>query len=157
MAREIERKFLVKGELWRNGADATEIRQGYLSIDPERTVRVRIAGEKAFLTIKGASVGIERAEYEYAIALKEAESLMALCLPTIICKTRYSLDHLGWRWEIDQFHGSNEGLVVAEIELQSQDELFHKPIWLGREVSKEGQYYNVALAKHPFSQWHNKK
>lgn len=152
MGIEIERKFLVKGEDWRD-APATEIRQGYLNRDKERTVRVRIAGERAFLTIKGLNKGAARAEFEYLVPLEDARQMLALCEPPLIEKRRHVVEYRGSRWEVDEFLGANAGLVVAEIELTTPDQPFTRPDWLGEEVTEDPRYYNSSLSFHPFSQW----
>lgn len=154
MAIEIERKFLVTGDAWRSG-HATRYRQGYLNRDKERTVRVRIAADKAFLTIKGISSGASRAEFEYEIPVADAEQLLLLCDGPLIEKTRYVIAHEGMTWEVDEFHGSNDGLVVAEIELQSETQDFSKPAWVGLEVTHEKRYFNSSLAITPYSTWKN--
>ncbi len=153
MATEIERKFLVRNTDWKPLTSSRTIRQGYLSRDPERTVRVRLMGEEAFLTIKGRPVGIVRAEFEYPIPSPDALSLLALCLPPLIEKTRHCLAQGELTWEIDEFHGANEGLIVAEIELPAADTVFAKPHWLGAEVSHLPRYANSQLAEHPFQDW----
>ena len=155
MAIEIERKFLVHGEGWRCGAAGTDYQQGYLAIEPQCSVRVRLSGDGAWLTIKGASAGLTRPEFEYLIPLEDAKALLELCLPGVISKTRYVLTHGEHRWEIDEFHGDNDGLLLAEIELAREDETFDKPDWLGEEVSNDPRYYNAALSAHPYCQWKN--
>lgn len=152
MATEIERKFLVKGTPWRQGA-GTRYSQGYLSREKERTVRVRVAGEKAFLTIKGLSRGASRAEFEYGIPVADAEQLLKLCDGPIIEKNRYVIEHAGATWEVDEFLGDNAGLVVAEIELQSEDQQFERPSWVGAEVTHEQRYFNSSLVTHPYAKW----
>jgi CYTH domain-containing protein len=152
MATEIERKFRVHGTGWAQGA-GTRIRQGYLNRDKERTVRVRIAGDKAFLTIKGVSRGASRAEFEYPIPPEDAEQLLKLSDGPIIEKIRYVIDHEGSTWEVDEFHGDNAGLVVAEIELTSEDQPFSRPPWLGSEVTEDSRYFNASLASHPYTKW----
>ena len=152
MAFEIERKFLVHGTPWAQRA-GTRISQGYLNRDKERTVRVRIAGDNAFVTIKGVSRGATRAEFEYPIPLEDAEELLKLSDGPIIEKTRYVIDHEGSTWEVDEFHGDNAGLVVAEIELTSQDQRFSRPPWLGSEVTEDSRYFNASLAAHPYARW----
>lgn len=152
MAIEIERKFLVQGDAWRKGA-ATLFRQGYLNRDKERTVRVRVAGDKAYLTIKGISTGAVRAEFEYEIPVADAEQLLLLCDGPLIEKTRFLFPWAGMMWEVDEFHGANDGLVVAEIELQSADQPFDKPSWVRNEVTDDKRYYNSSLAVHPYSSW----
>ena len=153
MATEIERKFLVKSEAWREGPAGVAICQGYLSREPERTVRVRLAGDKGFLTIKGMSRGISRLEFEYAIPPEEARQLLALCLPPLLEKVRYERWHGGYCWEIDEFEGENAGLIVAEIELPEADTAFELPDWAGKEVSDDPRYYNARLAEEPWSKW----
>lgn len=154
MPSEIERKFLLRDDSWRTEASIGQrIVQGYLSQDPDRTVRVRIAGESAWLTIKGRSHGITRAEYEYEIPLEEADSLLDLCLPSVIDKTRYRIEWRGHVWEIDEFHGENEGLRVAEIELADESVVPDLPPWVGDEVSDDVRYFNSCLASLPFGRW----
>jgi adenylate cyclase len=153
MGKEIERKFLVTGQAWRSGS-GVEYRQGYLNDDKERTVRVRTAGDQAWLTIKGITRGATRSEYEYAIPFDEANTLLdELCLRPLIEKRRYRVDHAGGIWEVDEFFGDNEGLVVAEIELDSEDQPFARPGWLGEEVTGDPRYYNVNLVAHPYRSW----
>ena len=152
MATEIERKFLVVGDAWRT-ADGTRIWQGYLNRDKDRTVRVRVAGEHAFLTVKGATKGATRAEFEYEIALADAEQMMSLCDGPVIQKVRHRVAHAGFTWEIDEFLGDNAGLVVAEIELPSEEQPFAKPTWVGREVTDDARYYNSNLAAQPYAAW----
>ncbi len=154
MQTEIERKFLVAGNDWKSQADGRRIRQGYLSVDPARNVRVRLAGEHAWLTLKGTTTGVSRAEYEYPIPPGDAEKLLeTMCLQPLIDKTRYTLCDAGQRWEIDEFHGANAGLVIAEIELENEDQAFDRPAWLGAEVSDDPRYYNANLLRHPFRDW----
>lgn len=153
---EIERKFLVTTDSYKSDSSRqTRITQGYLSYDPNRTVRVRIKGDKGFITIKGASnkSGTTRVEIEEQIDLKKAEILLNLCLPGIIDKTRYEVqvgDHI---WEVDHFYGLNKGLVLAEIELTSEDEIFTKPDWIGKEMTGDLRYYNSQLSKNPYTKW----
>jgi adenylate cyclase len=154
MAKEIERKFLVVGDAWRAGAKGKRYRQGYLSTHKERTVRVRIAGEQAFLTIKGLTVGTARAEFEYPIPMQDAaEMLDGLCEKPIIDKIRYKVEHQGLTWEIDEFEGVNKGLIVAEVELPSEDAAFAKPSWAGEDVSSDRRYFNSNLIAKPFTTW----
>jgi adenylate cyclase len=154
MGTEIERKFLVEGDVWRQGSRGRRIRQGYLSADPGRSVRVRLVGDDAWLTVKGASAGCTRVEFEYPIPTQDALHLLdELCIRPVIDKTRHDIRYGGHRWEIDEFDGANEGLVIAEIELDSETEAFERPPWLGAEVSDDPRYYNVNLARHPFSRW----
>lgn len=150
---EIERKFLIKTELWKPIEKGTEIKQGYLSVNPERVVRVRIAGEKSFLTIKGKSIGLTRPEYEYEIPKNEAEELLRLCLDYPVEKMRYKEKINGLTWEIDVFSGANSGLVIAEVELTSEEQKLDLPVWIGEEVSDDYRYYNSWLSGNPFSKW----
>ncbi|TVS09030.1 MAG: CYTH domain-containing protein [Gammaproteobacteria bacterium] len=154
MATEIERKFLVEGAAWRHGAEGKRYRQGYLSTDKVRTVRVRTIGDAGFLTIKGETRGISRLEFDYSIPGEEAESMLeALCFEPIIDKTRYRVQVGEHVWEVDEFHGVNAGLIVAEIELGSEDEAFERPDWLGAEVSDDPRYFNSNLVEHPYTTW----
>lgn len=152
---EIERKFLVAGDYKSSAISSLHISQGYLASSPMSTVRVRIYGDKGFLTVKGKTgeSGMSRFEWEKEISVDEACELMALCGPELIDKTRYLVPVGGHVYEVDEFHGANEGLVVAEIELSSEDEPFEKPSWLGEEVTGDRKYYNSALLKHPFCTW----
>lgn len=153
MAEEIERKFLVTSRDWRSG-ESTEYRQGYLSLDKERTVRVRVAGDKAYLTIKGITRGATRREFEYAIPPADARELLAgLCRHPLIEKRRYRLEYGGLTWEIDEFFGDNAGLVVAEVELEHEDQPFERPPWLGEEVTDDPRYYNANLVENPYCNW----
>ena len=154
MGVEIERKFLLAGDAWRGLGQAVLLRQGYLSSARERVVRVRIEGEQAMLTIKGANVGATRGEWEYPIPLADAVELLdGLCEQPLIEKYRHRIEHAGMVWEVDEFLGANAGLIVAEIELASEDQPFEKPDWIGAEVSGDARYYNANLIRHPFSQW----
>lgn len=152
---EIERKFLVKGEFKNLAKKKTLIRQGYLSSVPERTVRIRVKGESGFITIKGKSnaSGLSRFEWEKEIPLCEAEELLGICKPGIIEKTRYLVQSGEHTYEVDEFYGVNEGLIIAELELKSEDETFFKPEWLGDEVTGDKRYYNAYLVKHPYKTW----
>lgn len=152
MGIEIERKFLVVGEAWR-AAPAVAYAQGYLNRDKQRTVRVRLVEGQAWLTIKGASSGATRAEFEYPIPPADAEQLLALCDGPLVRKLRRAVVHAGATWEIDEFQGDNAGLVVAEIELASEDQAFEAPPWLGAEVTHDARYFNSNLAAAPFSTW----
>jgi adenylate cyclase len=152
MATEIERKFLVQGRPWQAGS-GTRIVQGYLNRAKERTVRVRIKGPEAFITIKSVTQGATRAEFEYAIPLADAEQLLQLSDGPIIEKIRYVIEHAGSYWEVDEFLGDNAGLVMAELELESEQQSFSRPAWLGREVTDDRRYYNSNLAGAPFKQW----
>jgi adenylate cyclase len=154
MAQEIERKFLVAGVAWRNGATGTPIRQGYLSTTEERTLRVRIAGGKAFLTIKGMNRGITRTEFEYPIPVADAEAMLeALCERPLIEKTRWVVVFEGFTWEVDEFHGENAGLVVAEVELPTAETKPALPTWVREEVSSDPRYFNANLVKKPYTAW----
>ena len=150
---EIERKFLLKTIDFLKDKTGKRITQGYLSTDPERTVRVRIKGDQGFLTIKGKSndSGLSRYEWEKEITTQEAEELLQLCLPGVIDKTRYEIKIEQHIWEIDIFHGENNGLNLAEIELQSETETFSKPDWIGQEVTGDKRYYNSYLSKNPYA------
>lgn len=153
MAIEIERKFLVLTDTWREGATSSRIVQGFLSRDPERIVRVRLRDDEAFLTVKGKAIGIARVEVEVAISAEEARQLLPLCLRPLIEKTRHLVTWAGHLWEIDEFYGDNAGLVVAEVELAAEDESFERPPWLGREVSDDFRYSNAALSERPWRDW----
>ena len=152
MAIEIERKFLVVGDDWRQ-APAVPYAQGYLNRDKQRTVRVRLAEGQAWLTIKGANSGATRAEFDYPIPPADAEQLLALCDGPLVRKLRRVVVHAGATWEIDEFQGDNAGLVVAEIELASEDQAFEPPPWLGAEVTHDARYFNSNLAGAPYSTW----
>lgn len=154
MGFEIERKFLLKNANWRKLVnEKTLIRQGYLNSDAERTVRVRVRDRTAFLTIKGKTQNTTRQEFEYEIPIDDADSLLKLCEPPLIEKTRFIVKYQGKTWEIDEFEGENRGLTVAEIELSSEDESFDLPDWIGKEVSHDRRYFNSSLIKKPFSSW----
>lgn len=155
MANEIEKKFLVKGNFKDLAASATRIVQGYLSSVPERTVRVRIKGDKGYITIKGIGnvSGATRYEWEKEIPVKEVEELLKICEPGVIDKTRYNVKAGNHTFEVDEFYGENQGLVVAEIELASENESFEKPDWLGEEVTGDKKYYNSMLMKNPYTKW----
>ena len=153
MATEIERKFLVVSDEWKQHSAGTPYHQGYLSRDPDRTVRVRVAGESAYLTIEGRTHGLSRQEFEYPIPALDALALLAICDGPLIEKTRYVVEHRGHRWEIDEFSGDNSGLVLAEVELLEVNEAVDLPPWVGREVSDDPRYYNSNLAVNPFCRW----
>ena len=159
MAIEIERKFLVLSDRYKTEARAADrIAQGYIGTVPGRTVRIRIRGAKGFLTIKGNSSadGLQRYEWEKEIPLSEAEELLRLCEPGIIDKVRYLVDYCGHTFEVDEFHGLNEGLTIAEVELGSPDEPYESPSWLGKELTGDPRFYNKYLSKHPFCSWADK-
>ena len=154
MPTEIERKFLVRGDRWRALGSGTAYRQGYLSTEIDRTVRVRTIADRGYLTIKGRSVGAARPEYEYEIPLEEAnEMLDKLCKRPLIEKSRYKIEHRGFTWEVDDFAGENKGLVIAEIELSDEQQQFDLPDWIGEEVTGDPRYLNANLIRHPFSRW----
>jgi len=155
MALEIEKKFLVTGDFKKDSTKATRITQGYLSSVPERTVRVRIKGDKGFITIKGigSASGASRFEWEKEIPVSEVEQLLEICEPGVIDKTRFLVTSGKHTFEVDEFYGENEGLIVAEVELSSENEAFVKPEWLGTEVTGDARYYNSMLMKNPFKRW----
>lgn len=154
MGQEIERKFLVKDDTWKQGANGVAYCQGYLNTDKGRTVRVRIAGEKGYLTIKGPTQNGSRLEYEYTIPLEEArEMLERLCISPVVEKVRYTIEYDEHIWEIDEFSGENKGLVIAEIELEAIDQPFSRPPWVGDDVTDDPKYYNSNLARKPYSKW----
>lgn len=155
MGIEIERKFLLKNDSWRAEADAgTPFRQGYFAGPQRASIRVRIEGMSANINIKSAELGIRRLEYEYEIPLEEAEQMLdSLCEKPLIEKTRYHVSYAGFVWEVDVFEGENVGMVVAEIELPSEETTFDKPEWIGEEVSDDPRYYNVSLVTHPYCNW----
>jgi adenylate cyclase len=151
---EIERKFLLKGNAWRALAQPVLLRQGYLSLDPARTVRVRIEGAAGTLTIKGKNAGATRGEWEYPVPVLEAAELLDnLCQRPLIEKYRRRIEYKGHTWEVDEFLGENAGLAVAEIELAREDEAFDKPDWIGEEVTGDARYYNSSLIRTPYSLW----
>ena len=152
MGIDVEPTFLVVGDAWR-AAPAVPYAQGYLNRDKQRTVRVRVVQQQAWLTIKGANAGAVRAEFEYPIPVSDAEQLLALCDGPLVRKLRRRVEHAGHAWEIDEFQGDNAGLVVAEIELPSEDASFERPAWLGAEVTHDARYFNSSLAAAPFSTW----
>lgn len=151
--QEIERKFLVDKIMWQPNGKGTQIKQAYLSVDYERVVRIRISGERSFLTIKGKATGLTRAEFEYEIPLLEAEQLMQICLYKPIVKTRYVEYKKNIVWEIDVFENENEGLVLAEVELDNEKQKIKLPQWIKKEVSEDYRYYNSWLSQNPYSAW----
>lgn len=153
MANEIERKFLVRDLDFLAGHDGVRIAQGYLSTTPDSTVRVRLSGNDAWLTIKGRSTGATRLEFEYPVPVGDAQQLLALCQAGRIDKTRYKVPIGAHVWDVDVFHGDNDGLVVAEVELGEEQEAFVRPAWLGDEVTDDPRYFNSALSELPFSRW----
>jgi len=152
MAKEIERKFLLKEGSWPRGT-AMKCYQGFLSRAKERTVRVRTVNDKGYLTIKGMAVGASRPEFEYEIPYQDALELLELCEKPLIEKTRYRVEEGGLIWEIDEFFGENQGLIIAELELESEDQEFNKPDWVGEEVTGDPRYYNANLIKNPYTKW----
>jgi CYTH domain-containing protein len=153
MGTEIERKFLVREGSWRGG-QAVGFRQGYLNTAKERIVRVRTIGDRGYLTIKGITVGASRLEFEYEIPVADAEELLdELCEKPLIEKNRYTVEHGGLAWEVDEFLGENQGLVVAEVELQSEDQRYERPEWLGNEVTGDPRYFNSNLIANPYTRW----
>jgi CYTH domain-containing protein len=153
MAIEIERKFLVTGDAWKAAAGVL-YRQGYLSTEKARTVRVRIAGDRGFITIKGPASGIVRPEFEYEIPPDDSAAMLdTLCIRPLIEKRRYTIEHKGLSWEVDEFFGENQGLVVAEVELASADQAIELPDWVGAEVTGDARYFNSSLIAHPFTRW----
>lgn len=155
MATEIERKFLVLGDQWKNQAiRSIPMRQGYLGEPKRASIRVRTAGDHAYLNVKSATLGVTRKEYEVPLDVQDANEILdSLCEGPIIEKTRYYVPYGNHTWEVDVFHGDNEGLIVAEIELESEQQSFDKPSWLGMEVSSDPRYYNVSLVKLPYKLW----
>ncbi len=155
MGIEIERKFLVKNDTWRADADAgVRIRQAYLAVGPPTAVRVRVQGERANLNVKTASLAIRRQEFEYDIPMGDAEAILQRCVEGyVIEKTRYEIEHAGMTWEVDVFEGVNDGLLVAEIELEHEDQEFERPAWAGDEVSGDPRYLNTHLSRTPYSEW----
>ncbi len=154
MGQEIERKFLVVGDSWRRAAVAEVMRQGYIPTQDTRTVRVRQVGDRAYLTLKGPAVGLVRPEFEYPIPIEDAQVILeTLCTPPLIEKTRYRLPLGDVVWEIDEFWGDNQGLIVAEVELTSPDQAVDLPEWVGTEVTYDPRYQNSNLARHPYSTW----
>jgi len=153
MAQEIERKFLVLNNDYKNGIDGVLYRQGYLCISPKRTIRVRTVGNTGYITIKGLSKGAARSEFEYSIPKNDAEKLFLLCETPLIEKYRYFVPYKGNTWEVDEFLGENNGLVIAEIELESETQTFELPPWVGAEVTSDPRYYNSNLVRFPFNRW----
>ena len=152
MPKEIERKFLVKNDSWRD-ARGIRYRQGYLSRVKERTVRVRTVEDRGYLTIKGIAVGATRLEFEYEIPREDADTLLGMCEQPLIEKNRYKIEHKGLVWEVDEFFGDNQGLIIAELELESENQQFSTPDWVGKEVTGDSRYFNANLIKNPFTAW----
>jgi len=154
MAREIERKFLVRNDGWRGRAvKSTPYRQGYLSMDPDRSVRIRVAGEKGALTVKGRSQGSARDEFEYEIPRQDAEQMLRICVQPLIEKTRHIVPAGELKWEVDEFEGANHGLVLAELEIPEEGTPLTNADWLGKEVTGDPRYFNLSLVKNPYSEW----
>ena len=154
MATEIERKFLVNGDLWRSLGTGESYKQGYIPTQDQTAVRVRIVGDRAYLTIKGKNQGMVRAEFEYPIPLDDAEMmLVTLCRPPLIEKIRYRIPQGDLIWEVDEFSGENQGLILAEVELQSEHQAIAIPTWIGQEVTADPRYYNSNLVNHPYQCW----
>ena len=154
MGKEIERKFLVKNDSFRSLAKGTSYRQGYLNSAKERVVRVRTIDDKGFLTIKGITTGATRLEYEYEVPLKDADTMLdELCEKPLIEKNRYKISHEGFVWEVDEFFGENQGLICAEVELESEDQAYEKPEWIGEEVTGDPKYFNSNLIQNPYKNW----
>lgn len=153
---EIERKYLVNKELWqelRNPANASFIQQAYLSTDPKCSVRIRMTDSKARITIKGETRGISREEFEYAIPSKDGLDLMRLAVTPVLMKRRYEFQHAGFTWEVDEFYGDNEGLIMAEVELKNEAEVPEWPEWIDREVTGDPRYFNLQLSINPINKW----
>lgn len=154
MAIEIERKFLVRGDGWRSLSVGSIYRQGYITSTPGKTVRVRVVGDRGYLTIKGTTVGYRRSEFEYPIPVEDAEEMLAtLCDRPLIEKKRHQISRGDLIWEIDEFFGDNEGLILAEVELLDEGQIFDLPDWIGEEVSHDSRYYNVNLIRNPYRNW----
>lgn len=159
MATERERKFLVDKTMWLQleKPPGKRLRQGYITCDPSKTIRIRVAEENAWLTIKGATTGFSRTEIECALPLAEAMEMLEHFAVSEISKTRYEIPFAGKIWEVDVFEGTNEGLIVAEIELESEAEYVEKPAWITAEVTADKRYYNASLSIHPYTDWKNKQ
>ncbi len=154
MGREIERKFLLKNDSWRDSIQRSKpMRQGYLCGNPRASVRVRISEKVAWLNIKSATLGVERLEFEYVVPVADAQIMLDKLSGEQVEKIRHEVQFEGHLWEIDEFSGANAGLIVAEIELDAADETFARPPWLGTEVSEDPRYYNNQLARHPYTRW----
>ena len=155
MAIEIERKFLIRKDLWEKAekTKSTYIRQGYLATDPTLTIRVRLKGQQAFLTLKGKNKGASRPEYEYEIPVADAKELLDNFSSTSIEKNRFEIVYEGNLWEVDEFYGDNEGLIVAEIELKDEAQTFALPAWVEKEVTDDVRYYNSNLVSNPYKRW----
>ncbi|MCB1195893.1 CYTH domain-containing protein [bacterium] len=156
MPREIEHKYLVKNDSWKTNAHGVQYRQGYFACT-QPTVRIRVIDNRGILTIKSSEAGISRSEYEYSIPLHDAEEMLKkYCKGILIEKTRYKVDFMEREWTIDVFHGANDGLILAEIELNTEDEHYELPSWIDKEVSDDPRYYNAYLYKYPYTKWRRK-
>ncbi|MDK2122703.1 CYTH domain-containing protein [Parachitinimonas caeni] len=153
MGMEIERRFHVANDNWRALAQGTWYKQGYLSVDPDRTVRVRIVGDQAWLTLKGRVSNVSRQEFEYVIPLADANAMLGSMCPMLVEKKRYRIEREGLVWEVDEFFGANTGLILAEVELASEDQPYTAPDWLGHEVTEDPRYTNAYLSQHPYPTW----
>ena len=154
MGVEIERKFLVNDTSWKKSIRAVRCRQGYLCLGSGVTARVRVMDDIGYITVKGGGEGMTRSEYEYAIPVIDAEEMLdGLCIKPLIEKNRYFVEHDGMVWEVDEFFGENSGLVVAEVELEREDQIFSLPGWVGKEVTGDSRYFNAALVKNPYTNW----
>ncbi|MFC4160523.1 CYTH domain-containing protein [Chitinimonas lacunae] len=153
MNLEIERRFRVRDAGWRALAEGEWLKQGYLSVDPQRTVRVRVKGEQAWLTLKSLITEVARHEFEYPIPCRDADAILAAMCPFVVEKRRYRIEHAGLTWEVDEFFGANAGLVLAEVELASEDQPYQRPDWLGDEVTHDPRYTNSYLSEHPWPSW----
>lgn len=153
MGIEIERKFLVSDSSWLADIKGVPIKQGYLSRGVQSVIRIRVAGKKGFITVKGKNFNISRLEFEYEIPVEDAVAMLQLCENPLIEKVRYKVDFMGFEWCIDKFEGSNQGLIIAEIELETEEQEFDKPVWAGNEVTSDSKYYNANLIQNPFQNW----
>ena len=154
MGKEIERKFLIEGDAWRSLARGIKYRQGYLNSVKERVVRVRTIDDKGFLTVKGITTGATRMEFEYEIPVADANAMLdELCERHLIEKKRYKIEFRGFIWEVDEFFGENQGLIVAEVELESEDQRYEKPEWIGDELTGDPKYFNSNLVQNPYLKW----
>jgi CYTH domain-containing protein len=153
MGKEIERRYLLQSDAWRGQTEGVWLKQGYLSVEAARTVRVRIQGERAWLTLKSAISAVSRHEFEYPIPLADAETILATMCPMVVEKQRHRIEHGGLIWEVDVFAGDNAGLVLAEVELAHEDQAFEAPPWLGAEVTHDPRYTNAYLSQHPWPTW----
>ncbi|MCB6182733.1 CYTH domain-containing protein [Leeia sp. TBRC 13508] len=153
MGMEIERRFKVNGDAWKALAEGVWYKQGYLSVEAERTVRVRVVGDQAWLTLKSQISSVSRHEFEYAIPLADANTMLSVMCPMLVEKKRYRIEFGGYIWEVDEFFGENSGLVLAEIELPDENTPFEKPEWIAKEVTEDGRYTNAYLSKNSYNSW----